>query len=405
LAEQPGSRYYRKTWVALFLVAVTVLSAALILSRDGRIPAHPQDQSFVSTADLRIGQENGVWFFHYPRLQWAGGITGTLTAGLYKLVLPTSPDSLNHHFKIFSMLLFFLAGYLLAGKHLKTRWGLFIFIGLMASSGFQFIEPSTEVLACAYLALFLYGFSSAWHPAVLSFLLACFGLCKVEFVLPAGAILLYWVLTERSKKGKMLILGSFTLWIALFISPVIYLYGKEAVFGNRDIVVFSGYYASLRGYGTLDGKMAWSSEFPKAKSFLDVIILYPQVYLTFVKLAMIKSLKVFLCALSGITPILIARWAHYKKEVFSNRFESAVLVGFISAMLPATLIAYLHFRYMGKFFIPFFILSVSFWEYCRTKRDSLYEIWRGRIILALLIGTIVWQAFGAKAIADYPHSF
>jgi hypothetical protein len=41
--------------------------------------------------------------FQYPNLQHAGGISSSLTAGLYKLIIPTTHENLNWHFRIFSM--------------------------------------------------------------------------------------------------------------------------------------------------------------------------------------------------------------------------------------------------------------------------------------------------------------
>ena len=272
----------QRLWIVLFLAAVMIMSAALILSRDGRVPAHPADQAFVFTADLRIGQHNGVWYFHYPHLQWAGGITVSLAVGLYKLIVPASPEHLNHHIKIFAMLLFFITGYLLASQYLKTRLGLLLFIAIMATSGLQLIEPTNDLIAGIYLAAFLYGMARGWNVMITTLLLACFGLCKVELPLVAAAMMLCWVWVTPSSRLKMLIMGGFILWLAVFIAPSLYLYRGSAVGGGRALTAFSDHYSLLMAKYKLiaipnnpDFSQIISKEFPGTRSLLDIITGYP----------------------------------------------------------------------------------------------------------------------------------
>ena len=223
----------QKIGLVLLLTAVMIISAAVILSQEGRAPAHPMDQAFVTTADLRIGQHNGVWYFHYPHLQWAGGITASLAVGLYKLIVPASPETLNYHIKILAMLLFFLFSYLLASQYLKTRQGLFLFIAIIATSGFQLIEPTNELIAATYLLAFFYGMAKKWNFIITTLLLVCFGLCKAELPLVAGAMMLYWVWVTPDKRSKALIIGGFLFWLVVFIAPGLYLYGIKTISGGR----------------------------------------------------------------------------------------------------------------------------------------------------------------------------
>lgn len=386
--------------VVLFLVAVVIISAGVILSREGRVLAHPMDQSFVSTADLRIGQYNGVWYFHYPYLHYAGGITASLTAGLYKLIVPTTPEHLNHHIKIFAMLLFFITGYLLARQYIKTRPGLFLFISLMATSGFQFIEPTSELFAAAYLFVFLYGVSRQWNVLISTFFLVCFALCKAEFTLTAGLVMVYWVWVIPSRKLKVLSMTGFIFWLILFIAPGLYLYGRENFLGAEEhaLVTFRPHYSALMAKYNLLNYPTWlkrltlmAGEFPNAKTFSDAVIGYPQKYLTFILLSILTSAFILIGAFKGIFGILILRLMRFKEKIMPNHFEAMVLIGFIASLIPATLIAFLHVRYLEKFLILYALIGVAFWEYYRKRSDKPPDIFQARTILWLLLLTIVLQ--------------
>jgi hypothetical protein len=84
-------------------------SMAVIFAGPGTPAAWPMDQSFASTADLHIGRPNVHWEFHYPYLQHSGDITSSVIAGLYKLLVPTTPSSLNWHIKILGMIGFLVS--------------------------------------------------------------------------------------------------------------------------------------------------------------------------------------------------------------------------------------------------------------------------------------------------------
>ncbi len=408
--------YPRNSWmIAAFFAAVIMISAVIVLSHDGRVPAHPMDQSFVSSADLRIGQQNGAWYFNYPHLQWSGGITASLIVGLYKLIIPASSDHLNHHIKIFAMLLFFITGYLLASRYIKTRPGLALFIAIMATSGFQFIEPTSELIAAAYLFAFLYGISRRWNVFISAFFLVCFALCKAEFTLPAGLIMFYWAWVTPSRGLKALIVGGFVFWLAVFIAPGIYLYGRENFLGaeGHAFAAFGPHYSALMAkYKLIDypANNAWpqwvkimSEEFPKAKSFSDLVIRYPQKYLLFVLLSAWTGIGILILTFKGLLGVLALRWARYKEKIMPNHFEPMILIGLIASIIPATLIAFLHSRYLGKSLILYSLISVVFWEYCRERSDKPAYAWQARIILALLILTLVLQALGLKFMIQNAH--
>ncbi|HYP03995.1 MAG TPA: hypothetical protein VER57_05540, partial [Cyanobium sp.] len=59
---------------------------------------------------------------------------------------------------------------------------------VIASSGYQFIEPTSELFAATLFNLFLVSAYRNWNPVLSSGLLAGFGLCKVELLLAAIVI-------------------------------------------------------------------------------------------------------------------------------------------------------------------------------------------------------------------------
>ena len=401
--------YSHDVWIVIFLAVVMSLSAVAILSQDGRVPAHPMDQAFVTTADLRIGQHSGVWYFHYPHLQWAGGITGSLAVGVYKLIIPTTPEHLNHHIKILAMVLFFLFSYLLANQYLKTRLGLALFIAIVATSGLQLIEPTNDLIAATYLLAFLYGMAKRWNFIITTLLLVCFGLCKAELPTVAGAMMLYWAWVTPDKKNKALIMGGFVFWAAVFLAPGLYLYGVKTIAGGRSFCSFSNHYTLLMAKYkliTLPGNPDFSQiigrEFPGAKSLPDIIAGWPQKYFVYVLVCALTNLLIFIRTFKGIFGVLVLRWARCREKIASNHFEPMVLIGFIALAIPHTLVAAFRARYLLKFFAPFVLISVVYWEYCRERSDKPAYLWQARIILALLILTIALQLAGLMRIIENP---
>jgi hypothetical protein len=105
--------------LSLLLVLALIASALAILKDSGVVPAWPMDQSFAQVADLRIGKANGSWVFQYPNLQSSGAITSTLIAGLYKLIVPTTVDTLNWHIRILAMGMYLISVYMLILSFLR----------------------------------------------------------------------------------------------------------------------------------------------------------------------------------------------------------------------------------------------------------------------------------------------
>jgi len=90
-AISQGRQQDRGLYFLLFLLVLAIfISAAYILKDSGMPLAQPMDQSFISTANPRLGRSNGSWIFQYPNIMFSGGITSSLIAGAYKLIVPQS---------------------------------------------------------------------------------------------------------------------------------------------------------------------------------------------------------------------------------------------------------------------------------------------------------------------------
>ena len=223
----------------LFFIFSIAIYAYLILSGGGRAPAHPMDQSFVYV-DLHIYYNGTNWVFRYPRLSWSGGITGSLIVGLYKLLIPTSVETLNWHVKILSAMLFLASVFWLARAYKLDRLSQIAVLAIVASSGLLLLEPSTEVLAGAFLNFF--AIAIRWHRhAILQALpLAVFSLIKVE-LLPVGVgVAVFWAAASGlPARMRLTFLAAFVFCLAALVAPAVYLYGVEGVLSGRSLEAFA----------------------------------------------------------------------------------------------------------------------------------------------------------------------
>jgi hypothetical protein len=123
------------------LIATLLISAFLILRDSGIVPAAPMDQHFAETVDLHIRYAQNSWSFQYPALQNSGGITSSLIAGLYKLVIPTTHENLNWHIRILAMATYLVSTYFMANRFISSKPLQILAYLIIASSGFQFSSP------------------------------------------------------------------------------------------------------------------------------------------------------------------------------------------------------------------------------------------------------------------------
>ena len=320
------------------------------------------DQSFAESANLHLIRSNGHWEFHYPSLQNSGGITSSLIAGLYKLIIPTSHSTLNWHIRILAMVGYLGSGFLLfqrLASKISTR---LLCLALLASSGFQFLQPSSELFAASSLSLFVFGAMGQWPVWLASGLLVCYGLCKVELTLSAiGLVIFWWIWEWKDERKRWLIPASASLWAALFVLPAIVINGKNGVVGSRSWEAFKVKYTSLFHPHQIQppGSDPWGYShktidkiFPKSEhSVFKLIIRYPRMYIDYLALSIVQSSINILSTIKFlIIPIgiyLKRRWPLPLKLRFS---AICLLIVIVLGLGPGLFLGFIHSRYVMRYF-------------------------------------------------------
>lgn len=389
------------------LIAALLISTALIFKGSGIVPKPNMDQHFVETVNLQLRRENGSFVFQYPNLMHTGGITSSLIAGLYKLLIPTTPSTLNWHFKTFCMLGYLLSSFSLLRTAITANVSLRV-LGflIIATSGFQLLEPSSDVLSAALLNLFFIGVIRRWPAPISAFILATFGLCKVELILSASALSLLWCIWEwhrGSSKPYLPAILTF-LWIAMYLTPSFFLTGSSLFQYDRSSTAFFSAYAAYMRFHQFQLLPPSETEsilairrtiFRDASGFREVISKHPDLYLDFLGVSAVRSipnvLKVFKFMLVPFS-LVIVNFRHVK----SNRY---LLIGaaLVSAciLLPSWLVIFVRMRYIAKV-IPLATVATiaATLELSKHRKFFLPLLW----ICGL--STILWQLLSLTPYQD-----
>lgn len=379
-------------FLALLLFALLASSLA-ILRQNGVVPPWPMDQSFAEWADLRIGRVNGSWSFHYPSLQNSGGITSVLIAGIYKLIVPTTTDNLNWHIRILAM-----AGYLISSACLilvllRQSSVRLIALVLVVASGYQFVQPSSELFAAALLNCFLISAAKRWFVWLASMLLVGYGFSKVEFVLSALVLAGYWLWTERlDPRRRLLIPLSFFAWFVVLLFPSIYINGMQTLSGSRSWEAFKVKYTSLFHPHQLnapsDDPWAYSHQtidklFPNSDhKVINIIRFYPRMYLDYFSLSFTESL---LNIISGIKLLVVPALLWFAAPRIPSprlRFASvSLLIVILFGLFPAAFIGFVHVRYVMRYFPLIVVVLLGLFLEGKDERPWVRPlVWMAAII-------------------------
>lgn len=389
------------------LFASLIISALMILKGDGFVPKPPMDQHFVETVNLQLRQEAGHFVFQYPNLMHAGGITSSLAAGLFKLIIPTTSGTLNWSFKIFAM-----AGHLITSFYLLRtvipNWFSLRLLGflIIATSGYQLLEPSSEVVSASLLNLFFIAALRRWPKAVPAFFLACFGLCKVELSLSAIALsLLWWAWECRRRTPKAFQSALFTwLFMAMFLAPGFVLTGSNPLTADRgSTAFFSTYKDAMRMHqfqlvppteAEADVAMR-QTVFRDSPTFKDVIIKHPNLYVDYLGVSAARSIpnivKVFKFMLIPFI-ISLSQLKYIKENTFI--LLSAILVA-ACILIPSWLFIFVRMRYIAKI-LPLVTAATisSSIELSKQRKRLLPTLWVSGL------ATLAWQLFSLTPYQD-----
>ncbi|MEB3260836.1 MAG: hypothetical protein VKP63_09455 [Cyanobacteriota bacterium] len=397
-----------QTYLEFAILAVALLiSALVILKGSGVVPKPMMDQHFVETVNLQLRREGGSFVFQYPNLMHAGGITSSLLAGIYKLVIPTTATNLNWHFKIFSMASCLISSFFLLRTVIPRSLSLRI-LGflIIATSGYQLVEPSSEVISASLLNLFFIGVLRGWPTIVSAFFLATFGLCKVELTLAATVLSGFWFLWEwRQGRSKPYLTILFTaFFFAIYLTPAFVLSGSNPLSSDRGSTAFFSAYRNFLSQHQFqlpppteqEADIAMrTSIFRDAPTFRDVLTKHTDLYLDYVGVSAARSLpniiKVFKLML--IPFLLILTQARKIKE---NRFllYGSLLVA-VCILLPSWLVIFVRMRYVAKL-LPLLTVATLACALELAPRRHAY------LKAAWVFGasTILWQAFSLTPYQD-----
>lgn len=84
------------------------------------------------------------------------------------------------------------SSFLLIRGFIQDGWARLLLFIFIATSGYQFIQPSSELIAESLLSMFFLAQRNSWPLPMAAFLLAGFGFCKVELSIGVIAITAFW---------------------------------------------------------------------------------------------------------------------------------------------------------------------------------------------------------------------
>jgi hypothetical protein len=306
------------------------------------------DQGFANV-DLRIYHNGTNWIFQYPVLSWAGGIAGSLLVGVYKLIVPTSPETLNWHVKIFAAAGFLVSLFWLARTYLQDGLDQVAVLSIAVTSGLLFLEPSTELFAGASLNLFAVAVRSDRTGLLQALTLAVFSLIKIE-LLPVGAtVAIFWVVASRRPiRRKLTFLLSFGVVVAALIALSIHFHGYQTVFRGREMQAFEQHYCLLF-HGDFDDPCL-ARDMPNVRTLGDIVRNHTDQYLRFVWASLSQSTEIILSTLNLLAlgvPLLIAQ-AFRLRENGDRLILQLTLLVLVMTCVIAVLVAFVHPRYLTR---------------------------------------------------------
>ena len=391
----PQAPLERRNWLpTAVIIACFVITAVLIFKDSGVVPPHPMDQSFAGTADVRIGRSNGNWMFKYPTLEYSGGITSSLIAGIYKLLIPTSPDTLNWHIRILGAFMWLGSSLLLILRFVPTTATRILACLLIGTSGYQFIQPTSELFVGSLFALFLFSTSQRWPYAVSALFLAGFGLAKVEMVAAAIAgALIWWIWELRSGKAKAWrVLVWSGVWMAMLLLPGFIVSGNDPTSISRSFLCFKLSYVDLFNHHQFGGPLTFGKDldmhtfadqvmarrFPGADTVFKIITKYPGLYAQYVAISSIHSLPAVIHSLKFM--LIPMALVVLKGRDMTGLGLPLCLLGATAVLTlgPALMLTIFRIRYFVKLWPAFATLAVAGCDqltWSRGSRISAILLW------------------------------
>jgi hypothetical protein len=360
--------------------------------------------------NLSLHRSNGHWVFQYPALQNSGGITSSLIAGIYKLLIPTSHSTLNWHIRILAMSTYLISSFWLIRSVLADRAVQILAYLIICCSGFQLLQPSSDLFAGTLLSLFFLGALRQWPRLLTAFFLAAFGLCKVDMLLAAVLLALFWSWWQwrSDRRASVSSLGCTFGWLLLLLLPGLVLQGANPFAGSRSMVAFLSAYAEFFGYHQFSSaaisNLSDTMEtvrlhtFGGAQSVIEIVSRYPALYFDFVGVSAARSLPNIMHVFKlMLVPIAIA-YVHHKQTSQHRFLLWGSLIAAVCVILPAWLVIYLRIRYAVKIAAPLIIVAMA----ANLELSQRHPRYRWLVWLCG-IGTIVWELYFFQDMALHSH--
>lgn len=393
-------------------IASLIISAFLILGDSGIVPPHPMDQSFAETVDLHIKNNNGKLMFAYPNLQYSGGIAANLVIGVYKLIVPVTRETLNWHVRIFSMFIYLVSGFALVFRFVKSDSARLVAILLLATSGFQFIQPSSELIAGAAFSLFVLSISLGWSPLIASLFLTVFALSKVEFALAAVVIALFWAWLDISLlRGREKHIGwgffAFIGWMSLFLLPAFFLAGANPFSSDRSFLTISNTYIEFfqshqfiapPSDGIPGGPVLFAAKYPLAKSASQFIVNYFSSYVDYLGVSSARSLFNTVLALKLLVVSGVFMLLGWKNLGEFKPYIVILIIALAFTLVPAWLVVHVRQRYYAKLF-PLIVALLTAGCMELSKKNPMAK----SILMWTSLGTILMQLLSFKNMIEFSH--
>jgi len=396
-------RLLAKHALLLLFIFAAAVSLICILSQSGQVSAWPMDQSFVTRADLRISYLPSGWVFQYPRFSWSGGVSASLMVGLYKLIFSPPAETLNWHAKGLATILFLSSSLSLC--LLLIRGWLFQALAFLviASSGLQFAEPSSDIMAASFFGFFLVSVRLGWPRLVSSGLLMFFGLSKIQLLtcsLGLGVLWYWW--DFKVNRMRWQIPAFMSLWFFLLMAPGFKLYGIDMIrtekglrtFVTSYMLLFSPHQFIVRPGSLADGMPDWREVmrlvFPGVKTMAGLVLTYPGKYFDFLLVSGSRSLYVIFQAMGlMLLPFFQAMRlrAFQDKERLTMRFLGAAA---LFTLLPPMLLRFMSPRYLAIIFLPIVALSAAAAGDPRAPR-RLKIVFIACALLSLIINILLFR--------------
>jgi hypothetical protein len=281
---------------------------------------------------------------------------------------------------------------------------------LICISGFQFIQPSSDLFAGSFFNLFLVAIRQGWPSVFASLLLAVFGLCKVDMIVAAVVIAVLWGIWEHQQGRKNPArLALFTgCWLLLFLLPAFVLQGSDPLAGNRSLLAFMSAYTDFLGYHQFSGQhgnagmdtmnAVQNTIFPGVKNLADIVTKYPQLYVDFAAISAVRSLPNIVHAVK-LMLIPLGLVVYQNNRLSSLRpYLIILLVAAACTLIPAWLIIFIRIRYVVKLFPAIVAIAVGgCLELSETNKRANLILW------SCGIGTLLWQAYFLQDMWQHSH--